>query len=57
MYLLEMTMNLSVVFRLFMLYWTRYHTDREQMVKKKRQNIRQNGHRTLETSCKVGPQP
>ena len=46
-----------VVFRLFMLYWTRYHTDLEQMLKKKRQNIRQNGHWMLETSCKVGLQP
>ena len=45
------------VFRLFMLYWTRYHTDLEQMLKKKRQNIRQNGHWMLETSCKVGLQP
>ena len=34
-----------VVFRLFMLlYWTRYPTDLEQKLKKKRQNIRQNGH-------------
>ena len=40
-YLLEMTMNL---FRLFLLYWTRYHTDLEQMLKKKHQNIRQNGY-------------
>ena len=54
MYLLEMTMT---VFRLFMLYWTRYHTDLTQMLKKKRQNIRQNGHWMLETSCKVGLQP
>ena len=46
-----------VVFRLFMLCWTRYHTDLEQMLKKKRQNIRQNGHWMLETSCKVGLQP
>ena len=36
MYLLEMTMNLLLCgFRLFMLYWTRYHTDLEQMLKKK----------------------
>ena len=36
MYLLEMTMNLLLCgFRLFALYWTRYHTDLEQMMKKK----------------------
>ena len=35
MYLLEMTMNLLCGFRLFMLYWTRYHTDVEQMLKKR----------------------
>ena len=45
MYLLEVTMNLlNIVFRLLVLYWTRYHTDLEQMFKKKRQNIRQNEH-------------
>ena len=44
-YLLEMTMNLlNIVFRLLMLYWTRYHTDLEQMLKTKHQNIRQNEH-------------
>ena len=53
MYLLEMT-ELVVVFRFFMLYWTRYHTDHAQMLKKKCQNIRQNGHWMLENSCKVG---
>ena len=31
-----MTMNLLLCgFRLFTLYWTRYHTDLEQMLKKK----------------------
>ena len=57
MYLLDMTMNLLCGFRLFLLNWTRYHTNLEQMSKKKRQNIRQNGHWMLETSCKVGLQP
>lgn len=33
------------------------HTDLEQMLKKNRQNIRQNGHRKLETPLKVGLQP
>ena len=42
---------------LCMLYWTRYHTDLEQMLKKQLQNIRQNRHWMLETSCKVGRQP
>ena len=37
--------------------WTRYHTDLEQTLKKKRQNIPQNGHWMLETSCKVGLHP
>ena len=37
-------------------YWTRYHTDLEQMLKKNRPNIRQNGHWKLETSLKVGLQ-
>ena len=40
-YLLEMALNLLCGFRLFMFYWTRYHTDLEQMLKKNRQNIRQ----------------
>ena len=58
MYLLHMTMNLLLCgFRLFILYWTRYHTDLEQMLRKKRQNIYQNGHSMLEISCKVGLQP
>ena len=35
----------------------RYHTDLEQMWKKKRQNIRQIGEWMLETSCKEGLQP
>ena len=53
-----MALNLLLCgFRLFMFYWTRYHTDPEQMLKKNRQNIRQNGHRKLETSIKVGLQP
>ena len=44
-YLLEMALNLLLCgFRLFTFYWTRYHTDLEQMLKKNRQNIRQNGH-------------
>jgi len=34
-----------------------YYTDLEQMLKKNRQNIRQNGHWKLETSLKVGVQP
>ena len=38
MYLLEMT-ELVVVFRFFMLYWTRYHTDLKQMLKKKNAKI------------------
>jgi hypothetical protein len=33
------------------------HTDLEQMLRKNRQNIRQNGHRKLETPLKVGLQP
>ena len=40
-------------FRLFMFCWT----DLEQMLKKNRQNIRQNEHWVLETSCKLGLQP
>ena len=46
MCLLEMAMNLLMCgFRLFMLCWTRrYHTDLDQMSKKKRQDIGQNGH-------------
>ena len=44
MYLLEMTMNLLLCL-VCMLYWTRYHTDLEQMLKK-RQNIRQ-----MDTEC------
>ena len=57
-YLLEMALNLLLCgFRLFMFYWTRYHTDLEQMLKKNRQNILQNGHRKLETSIKVGLLP
>ena len=57
MYLLEMAMNLLLCgFRLFMFCWTRYHTNLEQMLKKERQNIRQNGHWMLETSCKEGLQ-
>ena len=52
-----MALNLLLCgFRLFMFYWTRYHTDLEQMLKKKHRNIRQNGHRKLETSIKVGLQ-
>jgi len=43
-------------FRLFMFYWTRYHTDLEQTLKKNHQTIRQNGHRKLETSIIVGLQ-
>jgi len=27
-----------------MFYWTRYRTDLEQLLKKNRENIRQNGH-------------
>ena len=42
---------------LCLLYWTRYYTDLEQMLKKQRQNIRQNEHWMLETSCKVGLKP
>ena len=35
-YLLEMALNLLLCgFRLFMFYWTRYHTDLEQMLKNK----------------------
>ena len=57
-YLLEMTLNLLLRgFRLFMFYWTQYHTDLEQMLKKNRQTIRQNGHWKLGTSIKVGLQP
>ena len=42
---LEIALNLLLCgFRLFMFYWTRYHTDLEQILKKNRQNIRQNGH-------------
>ena len=53
-----MALNLLLCgFRLFMFYWTRYHTDFEQTLKKNRQNIRQNGHWKLETSIKVGVQP
>jgi len=56
-YLLEMALNLLLCgFRLYMFYWTRYHTDLEQMLKKNHQNIRQNGHWKLETSLKVGLQ-
>ena len=45
MHLLDMTRNLLLCgFRLFMLYWIQYHTDLKQMLKKKRQNMRQNGH-------------
>jgi len=56
--LLEMALNLLLCgFRLFMFYWTRYHTDHEQMLMKNRQNIRQNGHWKLEASIKVGLQP
>ena len=44
-YLLEMALNLLLCgFRLFIFCWTRYHMDLEQMLKKNRQNIRQNGH-------------
>ena len=57
MYVLEMAMNLLCGFRLFMFCWTRYRKDLEQMWKKKRQNIRQNGHAMLETSWKEGLQP
>ena len=43
MYLLQMTVNLLLCgFRSFRLYWTRYYTDLEQMLKKK--NFRPNGH-------------
>ena len=53
-----MALNLLMCgFRLFMFYWTRYDTDLEQMLKKNRQNIRQNGHGKLETSIKVGIKP
>ena len=47
-----MTLNLLCGFRLFTFYWTQYHTDLEQLLKKNRQNTRQNG-----TSIKVGLQP
>ena len=43
--------------RLFTFCWTRYHTDLEEMLKKNRQTIRQNGHSMLETSCKAGRKP
>ena len=57
-YLLEMALNLLLCgFRLFMFYWTRYHTDLEQMLKKNHQNIRQYGHWKLQTSLKVGLRP
>ena len=37
-YLLEMALNLLLCgFRLFTFYWTRYHTDLEQMLKENRQ--------------------
>ena len=57
MYPLERAINLLLCgFRLFVLLaW--YHTDLEQMLNNKRQNIRQNEHWMLETSCKVGLQP
>ena len=43
-YPLEMAMNLSLCdFHLFMLSWTLYHTDLEQMLKENCQNIHQNG--------------
>ena len=35
-------------FRLVMFGWTRYHTDLNQMLKKNRQNIRQNMDRGTE---------
>ena len=58
MFLLEMAMNLLLCgFRLFMFCWTRYQTDLEQMLKKERQNIRQNRCWMLETSCEEDLQP
>jgi len=43
-----MALNLLLCgFRLFMFYWTQYHTELEQMLKKKK----------LGTSIKVGLQP
>ena len=51
-----MALNLLLCgFRLLMFCWTRYYTDLKQMLKKNRQNIRQNSHRKLETSLKVQP--
>ena len=38
----------------YMFSWTWADTDLEVMLKKKRQNVRQNGHRMLETSCEEG---
>ena len=48
-----MDLNLLCGFRLFMFSWK----DVEQMLKKYRQNIRQNGHWMFETRCKVDLQP
>jgi len=57
-YHFEMATNLLLCgFRLFAFCWTRYHTHLKQMLKKNRQNIRQNGHWKLETSLKVDLQP
>ena len=59
MYLLATAMNLLLCdFLLFMLCWARYHTDLEQMLKRKRQNICHNRHWMSENSCNVlGLQP
>jgi len=39
-----------------MFYWTRYHMDLEQILKKNRLNTRQNRHWKLENSITVGLQ-
>ena len=41
----------------YMFSWTWSDTDLEQMLRKKCQNICQNGHWMLETSCEEGLQP